>query len=371
MSTNLLSSNHDTLQAMLEMMWNLKEPVYIHGVPGIGKSQTVRKFADGKGLKLIDFRASLIDPTDIAGQPYLDLERMLSTNFLPDYLPTEKDPAGVIFLDELDKASSAVHKALYQLILDRKIGHHYELPASWWVVAAGNLDTDGSGGIVLDSALSDRFTHILLESTPESFLKWGSENNLHPSILAYIKVHPDHLEMNTMQVENGDLVGPTNRSWHKISDFLHHYDAVGVPNRQLIQTAVCGRLGSAVTASFMNFQNEVEDLPPIEDLLKAKTNTAIYKLLPMKAPSLFCLAYSLKSYVGSTYPVDSFLRTIKAMLDNPAYVDTRVPNHECARLAMELVFTEMNNKGSLNPEELIFNPLYKEITALTGEIKGF
>ena len=46
-----------------------RRPVYLWGSPGSGKSSLVRQAADHLKLKLIDVRATLLDPVDLRGLP--------------------------------------------------------------------------------------------------------------------------------------------------------------------------------------------------------------------------------------------------------------------------------------------------------------
>jgi MoxR-like ATPase len=46
-----------------------KQPVVVWGAPGIGKSQVAQQTAASLGRKVIDVRASLLDPVDLRGIP--------------------------------------------------------------------------------------------------------------------------------------------------------------------------------------------------------------------------------------------------------------------------------------------------------------
>lgn len=62
----------------------------------------------------------------------------------PSFLPKKSDKPGILFLDEINAAPPLVQAALYQLILDRRVGE-YELPEGWRIIAAGNRPR-GQGG---------------------------------------------------------------------------------------------------------------------------------------------------------------------------------------------------------------------------------
>ena len=56
------------LGSLLERKW----PVFLWGPPGVGKSSIVKRVAEEKGLEIMDVRASLLDPTDLRGIPYVE-----------------------------------------------------------------------------------------------------------------------------------------------------------------------------------------------------------------------------------------------------------------------------------------------------------
>ena len=55
----------EVLVDVLQTKW----PVFIWGPPGVGKSSLVRDIAKKQKMKLLDVRASLLDPTDLRGIP--------------------------------------------------------------------------------------------------------------------------------------------------------------------------------------------------------------------------------------------------------------------------------------------------------------
>jgi MoxR-like ATPase len=110
-----------------------RRPIYLWGLPGVGKSSLIHQAAQQASLDLLDLRAVLLDPVDLRGLPRIhnDLALWCPLAFLP------KDGAGVLFLDELAQAPPLVQAACLQLTLDRRLGE-YVLPDGWSVVAASN-----------------------------------------------------------------------------------------------------------------------------------------------------------------------------------------------------------------------------------------
>ena len=125
-------------QALRQLVVEEKQPVFIWGSPGTGKSGVVHQLATELGIALRDIRALLLDPVDLRGLPFVGKDGR-SQWATPDFLP--QDGEGILFLDELNAAPAMVQASCYQLVLDRKLGE-YTLPEGWAIVAAGNRDSD-------------------------------------------------------------------------------------------------------------------------------------------------------------------------------------------------------------------------------------
>lgn len=110
------------LYKQLEVLLISDVPVFIHGSPGIGKSYIVNDIAKRNDLELVDVRLSQLDAVDLRGIPTITNNQ---TVWMPPvFLPLDENSSGILFLDELNSASLSVQAAIYQLVLDRKIGEY-------------------------------------------------------------------------------------------------------------------------------------------------------------------------------------------------------------------------------------------------------
>ena len=78
-----------------------RQPVFIWGGPGVGKSAVVRQLAEALKITLQDVRALLLDPVDLRGLPFLGSDGR-SKWATPEFLP--QNGSGTLFLDELNAA---------------------------------------------------------------------------------------------------------------------------------------------------------------------------------------------------------------------------------------------------------------------------
>lgn len=191
-----------------------RQPVFLWGPPGVGKSQIVAQTAAGLGLDLIDIRAVLLDPVDLRGLPQIDADGRTHWR-APAFLPAGGQ--GVLFLDELNAAPPLVQAACYQLILDRALGE-YQLPDGWTVLAAGNRDQDRAVTHRMPSALANRFVHLEIEAHLEDWVAWATCCGIRPEVISFLRFRPSLLHDFDPAVASRAF--PTPRSWQFVSVML-------------------------------------------------------------------------------------------------------------------------------------------------------
>ena len=88
----------------LHHLVRIRQPVFLWGPPGVGKSRLVADVARRQGRKLYDLRAVLLDPVDLRGLPRIS-DKGITSWCVPEFLPHPQDTEeGILFLDELNAA---------------------------------------------------------------------------------------------------------------------------------------------------------------------------------------------------------------------------------------------------------------------------
>ncbi len=342
----------------LEPLWKLRLPAFLHGAPGIGKSSLIREFAESKGLDLKIVLLSQIEAADLRGLPALDHKTQTTVWYRPEFLPTEGQ--GILFLDELTGAEPRLQVAAYQLILDRRIGE-YHLPDGWWVVGAGNAPDDGAVAYDMGSALADRLVHFKVVPEPKEWIRWGQSNGIAPEVLTFIQVKPDFLESNQMQQAAGQLIGPTPRSWERVSRVIAQEKS-----RDAREFLVAGIVGEAAAAEFFHVVEELKDLPPMDQLFDTVDDEKkLVKMIPLTLSGLYGLTYSLAGYCSQLPDFQKAIRILEVM----SQVDDELPRAEIQALAMELLLEKAGKLGLLfqlgdTPEYGAYRKKAKEIVEL-------
>ena len=92
------------------------------------------------------------------------------------------DDAGrwLINLEELPSAVQMGQAAVYQLVLDRKVGE-YELPEGASLIACGNRESDRVVVHRMPTPLASRFVHLEIKVVAQDWLAGGRRTESRPS----------------------------------------------------------------------------------------------------------------------------------------------------------------------------------------------
>jgi hypothetical protein len=231
-----------------------KQPVFIWGGPGIGKSAIVRHLAADSALPLQDVRALLLDPVDLRGLPFLGQDGR-SKWATPEFLP--QGGSGILFLDELNAAPAMVQAGCYQLVLDRKLGE-YTLPEGWAIIAAGNRDSDRAVTTRMPTPLRNRFVHLEFEIDLQDWSEWAIEAGIRPEVIAFLRFRQELLSA----FDRDANAFPSPRSWEFVSRIL---DAT--PDQTVEHELFAGAVGSGAATEFSAFLKTFRELPNIDAIL--------------------------------------------------------------------------------------------------------
>lgn len=300
------------ITAALNYLINAKQPVMIHGSPGVGKSDVVRQIAKQRNIEMIDLRLSQLDPVDLRGVPSVDTKKHVTTWNAPDFLPTSGE--GILFLDEINSAAQATQAAAYQLVLDRKLGD-YVVPPGWAIVAAGNRTTDRAIVNQMSTALKNRFTHLNYEVNNDDWCEWALRSSIEVAVLGFIRFRPMMLnefeqrnsskeEISRIQRLKDAQAFATPRSWEFMSRVVAQQ-----PSPDIEYELYSGIVGEGCAAEFMGYLKYYRNLPNLDALLM---NPGAAKV-PEEPATLYALATGLATKATP----DNMERVVKYTLRMP------------------------------------------------------
>ncbi len=277
----------------------------LHGRPGIGKTEIVAQLAAEMGAALFDLRLTTIEPQDLRGLPYYDHATGKTVWYRPEDLPDDPARPSVLFLDELTAAPPHLQPTVYGLLQERRVGRHV-LPDSVFVVAAGNTAEDGAIASEMNTALSDRLVHLLIEASAKDWVEnFALPRGLAPAVVAMIRTRPDLLETTPRALSEGQMIAATPRSWARVSQIL-----AAVPERRLRNMMIAGTVGEAVAAEFALIADEIAANVQIDEMIEAPRDKRA-ALYPTTLHGLNALACAL---IASLAPCNA-ARIIEIMAD--------------------------------------------------------
>jgi hypothetical protein len=206
-----------------------------------------------------------------------------------------RDEPYCLFLDELNACSQEVQKAFYSLIHDRRIGE-YCLPEDSIIIGAGNRAQDSAIVKPMSSALINRMFHVELIASHRDWLEWAGENDIHPYIIEYIGLRPDHLWRQPPKTEEPFS---TPRSWHILSDGIKSYSDE-VTDSQL-EVLVSGCLSPTHATQFRAFVKQIHNRYAISSIINGHQR---WPSAPEDRDMLYFLAQSLKAQLIKELPAN-------------------------------------------------------------------
>lgn len=280
--------SNDVKQAV-KLCYKARRPFFLHGAPGVGKSDTLRQAGNELDVEVRDIRATLLDPVDLRGLPTIaeneDGSKFKQTLWaVPDFLPTTG--SGILFLDELNAAPQATQAACYQLILDRRLGD-YTLPAGWLVCAAGNRETDRAVVHRMPSALANRLVHLDFDVDNDAWTQWALGADIMTEVIAFLRFRPALLHQ--FDPAKNEKAFPTPRSWQFVSDLLKKE-----PPQAVEFDLLRGTVGEGAAAELSGFLRVFRNLPNPDSVLMAPATAPVPDMRTKDGPAtLYALCGAL------------------------------------------------------------------------------
>lgn len=260
-------------QSVLRLGYYSNRPVYLLGMPGIGKSQSVYQVAEslseeyGEDVGVIEERTSTIQIDEI-GDFKLPIDGKVKR--IPQgWIPTAESVAagefpsrGFLFLDEIVDGTMSAQSAFQQLVLDRRLGSA-KLAEGWLPVAASNRRSDRAAAGRLSKALSSRFLMVEVEPDLEVTVAHGLRKKWDAMILAWLRWVPDML--NTFDPKSPEPSFACPRSIEDMSKIIScsYFDTMP---KDLQAEVLKGKIGTQAMLSFVSFKALFSKIPDLTEI---------------------------------------------------------------------------------------------------------
>ena len=221
-------------------------PVFLHGPSSEGKSARIKAIDP----KCVTLYLSNTSPESLNGKSVYNSETGEMIDVKPSWLKKletrcEEDPDNIhiVFFDEITNALPSIQGMAFNIILNKEVNGIWELPKNARIAAAGNEMSDSLSAHELSEPLYNRFVHVYIKTTTEGWLKWASDNDIHPAIYAYIA----YKNGTTLRTPfTGEKPNADPRKWEMASKMLYKTNK---------PEALRGLIGEEVTKEFIAFCN--------------------------------------------------------------------------------------------------------------------
>ena len=271
------------LAATLALLVEARQPTLVWGPPGTAKSMIAQQVAADAGRQYVDVRALLLDPVDLRGIPWRDgsdRTRWAPPAFLP---PTDDPGRWLINLEELPSAVQMVQAALYQLVLDRKVGE-YELPEGASLISCGNRESDRGVVHRMPTPLASRFVHLEIKGRcPGVARLGGGRTESRPRSCSTSRCAPTCCLFDPQSREKAFCCP---RTWEMVSNIVNRRNGL---DPSVERAPFRGTVGEAAAVEFSAFLKVWRELPHPRAVIDDPENA----LVPENASALIALCGSL------------------------------------------------------------------------------
>lgn len=305
MSADLVTISAKEAESVLWRVMSRHLVPMLTSSPGIGKSSIAKQIAKRQNLKVLDLRLSQCDPTDMNGFPYI-FECKTKAGYVPmQTFPMEGDeiPEGydgwLLLLDEMNSAPRSVQAAAYKIVLDREVGLQ-KMHDKVFMMAAGNLKSDGAIVNDLSTAMQSRMIHFQLQVDFDSWKTWAYKNNIDFRIVSYLTYQRDSLMK--FDKNHSDKTFACPRTWEFLHTLIHD---IPVLQRETDLALVAGTVGLGEANGLLGFCDIYQTLPTIEQIMKDPTGFTY--------PTEKATEYALVGLIAKHFTVDTAPVLMKAI----------------------------------------------------------
>ena len=400
---NITKLRVSDLPMWLNMLRATGQAGMVHGVPGCGKTASIKQYAKDHGMKFVLIMLSMCDPSDIKGIPAVvkinwkvkEIDPETGEETVKDYSRTGTEfmpPAmfpnvpSVICFDEVNQGTPAVMSASQSFVLERMVGT-YKVPKDSIIVATGNRLTDKTGVMALPSAFDNRLIHCEIEPEVADFKDYlwkkyttgmprteaGSldyeamtPHQLHTmecvqALLSYFEWQTDvHHKFNPALPRMGVHGQPTWRTWEM--QLVHQLKAkeVGCPEH-ILDSIVCGAVGMSVGVDYNDFRRTYRELEASHPkLYMAKDNSKW--VMPTDFSVLFAFISALPQHM-------SFKRNTEKGKHSAARMAELIKRFESSdRIGQEIVLVLLRAIYMAHKAECI---LFKEVVQAVSKYSKY
>ena len=271
-----------------------QRPILLMGPPGIGKTQIMEQVAREQGVALVAYTIThhtrqsavglpMIQQRQYGGKPVSVTEYTMSEIIASVYQHMEDTglSQGILFIDEINCVSETLAPTMLQFLQCKTFGNQ-KLPEGWVIAAAGNPPEYNKSVREFDIVTLDRVKRMDVEADLPVWKEYARANGVHPAILSYLELRPDHFYKVTADVDGTQFV--TARGWEDLSNLLYTYEALGLQaDEELIREYLQHPKIAEDFSAYLDLYYKYRDDYGVEEILAGQTKPAVFARL-LQAP---------------------------------------------------------------------------------------
>ena len=240
-------------------------PLLVWGAMGVGKTQQIKAYCKDRDLELRTYHpAHDVNGGDLVGK--LEVHPQTGETFYaaPPWLPTDKDPPGVLFIDEINRAPIQVLAGLMEPLGEGTIAQSgWVLPRGWNIVAAANPSEMGYEVHEIDEAMVDRLLHYAPGWDPPAWASWAASSGIDRSIIDFALRNPQVISSGEAQLPH-ELLGKLRAPPRSLDYFARLYQSD--MSAGLLRVVSAGLLGREAAEAFAYQRLDQEQPLTLSDL---------------------------------------------------------------------------------------------------------
>ncbi len=263
-----------------------QRPIFLEGVPGIGKTAIVAQIAEELGIAMVSYsmthhtRQSALGLPVIKQKEYEGMEYQVSEYTMSEIIASiyevmksGNQKEGILFLDEINCVSETLAPAML-LFLQYKVFGSYKVPEGWVVVTAGNPPEYNRSVREFDVVTLDRMRVIHVDADYESWKEYAVNRGVHPSVLSYLERKKEHFYLVESKVMEKNYV--TARGWEDLSEMIWLSEKENLPvSPELINQYLNKEEVATEFFSYYELFCKYEREYALDDILRGKVSEAV------------------------------------------------------------------------------------------------
>lgn len=244
-------------------------PLLVWGAMGVGKTQQIKAYCRDRGLELKTYHpAHDVNGGDLVGKLEIHPETGDTFYAAPPWLPTDDDPPGVLFIDEINRAPVQVLAGLMEPLGEGTIAQSgWKLPSGWNIVAAANPSEMGYEVHEIDEAMVDRLLHYAPGWDAPAWASWAARSGIDRSIIDFALRNPQVVSSGEAQLPH-ELVSKLRATPRSLDYFARLYEPDMSPG--LLRVIAHGLLGREAAEVFEEQEQGPDEPLTLSDLDRGK-----------------------------------------------------------------------------------------------------